>query len=179
MRLILTVAALTLAFTLTACGGTSHPASTPTTGAAALGSTTSAAALGSTTSAALSPTSQASHASATDPVPSARPVAGWCDGTGYHLWHAVTEDLTALQAGSDPGSPHLAQDGRQLASDAGAAASYPPPGVSATAYAKGMEELVTSGHDDELGDVTRATTMAGEANAYLDNINSFVGVKCS
>jgi hypothetical protein len=176
VRLTLTVAALAL--TLTACGGAAHPAPTRTTGAAALGPTTSAAALGPTTSAALSPTSQASHASATDPVPSARPVAGWCDGTGYRLWRAVTEELTALQAGSNPGSPHLALDGRQLASDAGAAASYPPPGVSATAYVKGMEELVTSGHDDELGDVTRATTMAGEANAYLDNIDSFVDVKC-
>jgi hypothetical protein len=168
VRLILTAGALAL--TLTACGGSSHPAPTRTTSAAALGPTTSAAALG--------PTSQASRASATDPAPSARPVTGWCDGTGFHLWHAVTEELTALQADSNPGSPHLALDGRQLASDAGAAASYPPPGVSATAYAKGMKELVISGRDDELGDVTRATTMAGEANAYLDNIDSYVDVKC-
>jgi hypothetical protein len=170
VRLNLMAGALALALALTACSGASHPAPARTASAAALGTATSAATV--------SPASHASRPPATDPVPSATPVTGWCGGTGYRLWHAVTKDLTALQAGSKPGSAQLAAAGRRLAADAGAAASYPPPGVSASAYAQGMKELAVSGRDDEQGDTTRATTMAGEADAYLDNIDSYVAVKC-
>jgi hypothetical protein len=50
--------------------------------------------------------------------------------------------------------------------------------VSATAYKKGMEELAVSGRDDERDEVARATTATLEADNYLDNIGSYVSVKC-
>lgn len=170
MRLILTAGALALA--LTACGGASHPAPARTA---------STAAVSPTSAATVSAASRASRPSATDPAPSPQPIAEWCSGTGYHRWQAVTKDLTALQAGSGSGAASaikLAAEGRQLASNAAAAASYSPPGVSATAYKKGMKDLVTSGRDYEQDELTRATTTTGKASNYLDNISSYVGVKC-
>jgi hypothetical protein len=170
VRLILTAGALALA--LTACGSASHPGPARTT---------SAVAVSPTSAATVNPTGKASRAPAAEPVPSPKPIAEWCHGTGYQRWQAVTKDLTALQADSASGAASatkVAVEGRQLASNAGAAASYPPPGVSATAYKKGMEELTVSGRDDERDEVARATMITSEADTYLDNISSYVGVKC-
>jgi hypothetical protein len=189
VRFILTAGALALALTPTACGSASHPGPAPTASAAAVSPTsaaavspTSAAAVVSPTSAAsVSPTSQASRVSAVESVPSPEPIADWCHGTGYQRWQAVTKDLAALQADSASGAASatkLAVEGRQLASNAAAAASYPPPGVSATAYKKGMEELTVSGRDDERDEGALATTITAEADAYLDNISSYASVKC-
>ena len=174
MRLILTAWALALA--LTACSA-SQPGPARTTSAAAGGPTTTAAG-GPTSTAAVSPTSKASSGNAAEPVPSPKPIAQWCRGTGYQRWQAVTKDLTALQADSAASATQLAVYGRQLASNAAAAAPYPPPGVSATAYKAGMEDLTLAGGDDERDEVSRATTMTEEADTYLDNISSDVSVKC-
>lgn len=190
MRLILTAGALALALALTACDSASHPgpartasaaAVSPTSAAAAVSPTSAAAVVSPTSAASVSPTSQASRVSAVESVPSPEPIADWCHGTGYQRWQAVTKDLAALQADSAPGAASatkLAVEGRQLASNAAAAASYPPPGVSATAYKKGMEELTVSGRDDERDEVALATTITAEADAYLDNISSYASVKC-
>jgi hypothetical protein len=169
VRLILTAGALALG--LTACSSTSHPAPLQTTSATG-GSPTATTAV--------SPTSRASRATA-DAVPSPKPVTDWCRGTGYKEWKLVTKDQAALQTDSASGAvsaTKLALEGRKLASNATAAASSPPPGVSAVAYKKGMKDLVVSGQDDERDEIARATTITAEADAYLDNINSFVSVKC-
>ncbi len=169
----------TLVLTLTACSSASHPGPAPTTSAAAV-TPTGAAAVTPTGAAAVSPTSRATRVSAAESVPSPKPIGEWCHGTGYQRWQAVTKDLAALQADSASGgasATKIAMEGRRLASDAAAAASYPPPGVSATAYKKGMEELTASGGDDERDEVTRATTETAEAETYLDNIGSYVSVK--
>ena len=187
MRLILTAGALALALALTACDSASHPgpartasaaAVSPTSAAAAVSPTSAAAVVSPTSAASVSPTSQASRVSAVESVPSPEPIADWCHGTGYQRWQAVTKDLTALQADSAASATQLAVYGRQLASNAAAAAPYPPPGVSATAYKKGMEELTVSGRDDERDEVALATTITAEADAYLDNISSYASVKC-
>jgi hypothetical protein len=188
VRFILTAGALALALALTACGSASHPGPAPTISAAAVSPTsaatvspTSAATVSPTSAASVSPTSQASRVSVAESVPSPEPIADWCHGTGYQRWQAVTKDLAALQADSASGAASatkVAVEGRQLASNATAAASYPPPGVSATAYKKGMEELTVSGRDDERNEVTLAATISAEADTYLDNISSYVSVKC-
>ena len=170
MRLILTAGALVL--TLTACSSASHPGPALTT---------SSATVSPTSAATVNPTSQPSRVSAAESVPSPKPIDEWCHGAGYQRWQAVTKDMTALQADSASGgasATKLAAEGRRLASTAAAAASYPPPGVSATAYKKGMEELAVSGRDDERDEVARATTATLEADNYLDNIGSYVSVKC-
>jgi hypothetical protein len=41
-----------------------------------------------------------------------------------------------------------------------------------------MQDLVVAGGDYGQDELTRAVTLTGEANNYLDNISTYVGVKC-